>query len=99
MEQPAIETRLNRLSLRQLANCASHNFSVQRRIKKKKKKKKKRKSVSKEEFVNGVPIHPNIRAEREMQRNIRNFSAMSFVDREFLQTDSHGSYTTVDGFY
>ena len=98
MEQPAIETRLNRLSLRQLANFASHNFSVQRRIKKKKKKKK-RKSVSKEEFVNGVPIHPNIRAEREMQRNIRNFSAMCFVDREFLQTDSHGSYTTVDGFY
>ena len=49
--------------------------------------------------MNGVPIHPNIRAEREMQRNIRNFSAMCFVDREFLQTDSHGSYTTVDGFY
>lgn len=48
---------------------------------------------------NDVPIHPNIRAEREIQRNIRNFNAMSFVDREFLQTDSHGSYTTVDSFY
>lgn len=86
MEQPAIETRLNRLSLRQLANFASHNFSVQRRIKKKKKKRIER-------------GNPNIRAERKIQRNMRNFSAMGLVDREFLQTDSHDSYTTVDSFY
>lgn len=85
MEQPAIETRLNRLSLRQLANFASHNFSVQRRIKKKKKANRERKS----EYS---------RRARDSKKYAK-FSAMGFVDREFLQTDSHDSYATVDSFY
>lgn len=83
MEQPAIETRLNRLSLRQLANFASHNFSVQRRIKKKANRERK------SEYS---------RRARDSKKYAK-FSAMGFVDREFLQTDSHDSYATVDSFY